>query len=72
MEFVKNLVDIFQVDDKPVITLYSYNIGYIFLVQIFSIFSSSKDSENMTKKSELEKYIPYCTLYRVITITYQI
>ena len=46
--------------------------GYIFLVLIFLLlFSSPKGSENKeTKKSELGKYISYCTLSRVITITY--
>ena len=46
--------------------------GYIFLVLIFLLlFSSPKGSENKeTKKSELGKYISYCTLSRAITITY--
>ena len=40
---------IFQVDDKPVITLLLVQYGIYFPRSDFSIFSSPKGSENMTK-----------------------
>ena len=53
---------IFQVDDKPVITLLLVQHGIYFSRLDFSIFKYDE-------KSKLEKYIPYCTRYRAITIT---
>ena len=49
MKLEEKLVYIFQVDDKPVITLLLVQYEIYFSRSDFSIFSSPKGSENMTK-----------------------
>ena len=46
-------------------------IWNIFLVEIFciNIFLAWSFGKYLYKKTKLSKYIPYCTLYRAVTIT---